>query len=200
MIEGEGINPMKFRSISVFTGVFLLAAGAFAQSAPNTRRQTQQDRIANGIDSGQLTTGETKSLENKQANLNREIHDDRQANGGKLTSQERTQVNRQQNYLSKQVYADKHNANTAKYGTGEVGQRRENQQDRIANGIRSGNLKPGEAAHMENREQGVNQQIRTDRQTNGGKLTAQQYKQVNRAQNRTGKAIYRNKHNNNRGY
>lgn len=191
---------MKFRSISVFTGVFLLAAGAFAQSAPNTRRQAQQDRIANGVDSGQLTTGETKSLENKQADLNREIHDDRQANGGKLTSQERTQVNRQQNYLSKQVYADKHNANTAKYGTGEVGQRRENQQDRIANGIRSGNLKPGEAAHMENREQGVNQQIRADRQANGGKLTAQQYKQVNRAQNRTSKAIYRDKHNNNSGY
>jgi len=191
---------MNFRSISLFTGVFLLTTGAFAQSAANSRRQTQQDRIANGVDSGQLTSGETKSLENKQSNLNREIHDDRQANGGKLTSQERSQVNRQENHLSKQIYSDKHNANAAKYGNGEVGQRRENQQDRIANGIRSGNLKPGEAAHMENREQGINQQVRADRQANGGKLTAQQAKQVNRAQNRTSKAIYNDKHNNKRGY
>lgn len=190
---------MKFRSISLLAGALLLTSGAFAQSN-TTRRQTQQDRIANGIDSGQLTAGEAKSLENKQSNLNREIRDDRNANGGKLTSAERAQVNSQQNKLSNQIYTDKHNAATAKYGSGAVGQRRENQQGRIANGIRSGNLNPGEAARMENRQQGINQQIRADRQANGGKLTAQQYKQVNRAQNRTSKAIYREKHNGRNGY
>ena len=191
---------MNFRSITLFAAAILLSTGALAQSTANTRRQAQQDRIANGVDSGQLTSGETKSLENKQSNLNREIRTDRQANGGKLTSQQRNQVNHQENHLSKQIYADKHNASAAKYGTGEVGQRRVNQQDRIANGIRSGNLKPGEAAHMENREQGINQQVRTDRQANGGKLTAQQDKQVNRAQNRTSKAINRDKHNGAQGY
>jgi hypothetical protein len=178
----------------------LLTAGAFAQSTANTRRQDQQDRIANGVQSGQLTAGETKSLEGKQANLNREIHADRKANGGSLTNAERTQINSQQNHLSNQIYKDKHNAATARYGNGEVGQRRENQQDRIANGIRSGSLKPGEVAKLENREQGVNQQIKADRQANGGHLNAQQAKQVNQAQNHASKAIYKDKHNDKTGF
>jgi hypothetical protein len=36
------------------------------------RKENQQDRIANGVQSGQLTAGETKNLENKEANLNKE--------------------------------------------------------------------------------------------------------------------------------
>src|ERR1700674_4859309 len=95
------------------------------------RKENQQDRIANGVKSGQLTPGETANLEKKEAAINKETRADRAANGGKLTSAEKTQVNQQQNQMSKQIYADKHNANTAHYGNNKVGQRRENQQDRI---------------------------------------------------------------------
>jgi hypothetical protein len=161
----------------------------------NERRENQQDRIANGVQSGQLTAGETKNLESREANVNREIKDDRAANGGKLTQQERQQVNRQQNNLSKSIYNDKHNANVAHYGDNKVGQRRENQQDRIANGIRNGSMTAGEAARTENREQGINQQIRADRAANGGKLTAQEKKQINKEQNGASRQIYRQKHN-----
>ena len=130
---------------------------ASAQSAPkegsvNDRRQDQQQRIGNGVQSGQLTAGETKSLEGREANVNREIHADRTANGGTFTQQERRQVNHQQNNLSKSIYADKHNANQAHFGNNEVGQRRENQQDRIANGIKSGSMTAGEnSSHREPR-------------------------------------------------
>lgn len=182
----------------IVTGIFLLAGAAFAQSDPATvhqRKENQQDRIANGVGSGQLTAGETKTLESKEANLNREVRDDRQANGGKLTAQEKAQVDSQQNHLSKQIYSDKHNANSAHFGDNEVGQRRENQQDRIAQGIRSGSLKPGETAHLENREQGINQQIHADRQANGGKLTGAEKAQINRQQNHVSRGIYRAKHN-----
>jgi len=72
------------------------------------RRENQQDRIAQGVKSGQLTAGETARLEHREARLNREIRTDRQANGGRLTRQERRQVNRQQNRLSRQIYRDKH--------------------------------------------------------------------------------------------
>ncbi len=105
------------------------------------RKENQQDRIANGVQSGQLTAGETANLEKKEAAINKETAADRAANGGKLTGAEKKQVNRQQNQVSKQIYADKHNANTAHYGNNKVGQRRENQQDRIAQGIKSGQLK-----------------------------------------------------------
>lgn len=166
------------------------------EGSVNDRRQDQQGRIANGVQSGQLTAGETKNLEGREANVNREIKDDRQADGGKLTTQERQQVNRQQNNVSKSIYSDKHNANTAHYGNNEVGQRRENQQDRIAQGIKSGQMTAGEAARTENREQGINQQVHADRQANGGKLTGQERRQVNREQNRTSRQINRQKHNN----
>jgi hypothetical protein len=166
------------------------------EGSVNDRRTDQQDRIANGVLSGQLTAGETKNLEGREANLNREIKDDRQADGGKLTTHERQQVNRQQNNMSKSIYQDKHNANTAHYGNNEVGQRRENQQDRIAQGIRSGQMTAGEAARTENREQGINQQIHADRQANGGKLTGGEKKQINKEQNGASRQIYRQKHNN----
>jgi hypothetical protein len=177
--------------------VLFLTGMAMAQSndpAVNQRRENQQDRIANGVQSGQLTAGETKSVEGQEANLNREIRDDRQANGGTLTQQEKQQVNNQQNGLSREIYNDKHNANSAHYGNNVVGQRRENQQDRIAQGIRSGSLNAGQTARLENREQGINQRIAADRQANGGKLTGQEKHQINRAQNRASRNIYRAKH------
>jgi hypothetical protein len=181
----------------------LATAPSFAQQpteqpkegSVNDRRQDQQQRIANGVQSGQLTAGETKRIETREANVNREIKADRQANGGKLTPQERRQVNRQQNNLSRSIYADKHNAAQAHYGNNEVGQRRENQQDRVAQGIRSGQMTAGEAARTENREQNINRSIAADRAANGGKLTAQERHNVNQRQNSVSRKIYRQKHN-----
>src|SRR5260370_25763645 len=95
------------------------------------RKENQQDRIANGVKSGELTAGETANLEKKEAAINKETRTDRAANGGKLTGAEKAQVNRQQNQMSKQIYADKHNANTAHYGNNKAGQPRENQHYRI---------------------------------------------------------------------
>lgn len=159
------------------------------------RKENQQDRVANGVKSGQLTAGETANLETKEAAINGETRADRAANGGKLTAAEKQQVNRQQNQLSKQIYNDKHNANTAQYGNNKVGQRRENQQDRIAQGVKSGQLTAGETAKLENQQKGINQQVKADRAANGGKLTTGEKKQINKEQNAASKNIYNKKHN-----
>jgi hypothetical protein len=159
------------------------------------RKENQQDRIANGVKSGQLTAGETANLEKKEAAINKETRADRAANGGKLTSAEKAQVNKQQNQMSKQIYADKHNANTAHYGNNKVGQRRENQQDRIAQGIKSGQLTPSETAKLEKQQQGINKQVAGDRKANGGTLNASQKKQINKEQNQASRNIYNKKHN-----
>jgi len=159
------------------------------------RKENQQDRIAQGVKSGQLTAGETSKLETKEAAINGETKADRAANGGKLTSAEKTQINGQQNQLSKQIYADKHNANTANPGNSKVGQRQENQQDRIAQGIKSGQLTAGETAKLENQQKGINQQVKADRAANGGKLTTGEKQQVNKEQNAASKNIYNKKHN-----
>ncbi len=159
------------------------------------RKENQQDRIANGVQSGQLTAGETSKLESKEAAINGETRADRAANGGKLTAAEKQQINKQQNQVSNQIYKDKHNANTAHYGNNEVGQRRENQQDRIAQGIKSGQLSAGETAKLENQQKGINQQVAADRAANGGKLTSGEKKQINHEQNGASKNIYNKKHN-----
>jgi UPF0716 family protein affecting phage T7 exclusion len=164
------------------------------------RKKNQQDRIANGVQSGQLTAGETKNLENKEANLNREERQMRGADNDNLTAADRAKLNRQQNRLSNQIYQDKHNANVAHYGNGQIGQRRENQQDRIAQGIRSGQLTPREAANLENKEQGLNREVSGMRQANGGKLSKADKQVVNQQQNKLSKQIYNKKHNGRTGY
>lgn len=199
---------MKRNCLMFLFGAAVLSSGmllAQTTTAPTTpvnpkngdqvgdRKENQQDRIAQGVKSGQLTAGETKNLEGRTANLNREIRTDRTANGGKLTAAERRQVNHQQNNLSKSIYADKHNAADQNY-KGQVGARQENQQDRIAQGIKSGNLSPAETARLENRQQGINQQVHADRAANGGKLTGGERKQINKQQNGSSRQIRRNKH------
>jgi hypothetical protein len=171
-----------------------------ASSTPNQpsiaqRKQNQQDRIANGVKSGQLTAGETANLENKEAAINGETRADRAADGGKLTGAQKQQINQQQNQLSKQIYNDKHNAATQNYGKSEVGQRQTNQQQRIAQGIKSGQLTAGETAKLENQQRGINQQVKADRAANGGKLTQGEKQQVNKEQNAASRNIYNKKHN-----
>jgi hypothetical protein len=173
------------------------STGTTSASNPPTiqqRKENQQDRIANGIQSGQLTAGETKNLETKEAGLNKEEHTMRADDNGKLTSADRSKLQNQQNHLSNQIYQDKHNAATAHYGNNQVGQRRENQQDRIANGVRNGQLTAGQTAKLENKEQGVNREVAGMRQANGGKLTNADKKVVNQQQNKVSKQIYNKKH------
>ena len=130
------------------TALAILALPVVAQTtnpAPVTgesiqdRKENQQDRIANGVKSGELTAGETANLEKKESNLNHEEKDMRSLDNGKLTSADKATLNQQQNKLSNQIYDDKHNAATQNIDPkSEVGERAENQQDRIAQGIKSG--------------------------------------------------------------
>lgn len=82
---------------------------ATAMNRINGRRYNQQGRIANGVASGQLTPGETRNLETREAHLNRSIHADRRANGGAPTPHEREQINRRQNHVSRDIARHKHN-------------------------------------------------------------------------------------------
>jgi hypothetical protein len=80
-----------------------------AMSRVNDRRGDQQQRIANGVSSGQLTPHEAQHLENQQAHINQQVQAERQANGGHLNQQERQQANHEQNHASQQIHNEKHN-------------------------------------------------------------------------------------------
>ena len=100
-------------SIAVGTMVVVFGAAATASRAEGPirqRKENQQQRIAQGVASGQLTAGEAARLKGREAGLNREVKAMRQANCGTLTPGDRAVINNQQSRLSGSIYRLKHNA------------------------------------------------------------------------------------------
>ena len=77
---------------------------------------------------------------------------------------------------------------------GEIHQRNENQQDRIAQGVKSGALTARETAKLEKKEVTLQAKTADMREDNGGRLTAKEKARVNRQQTRLSKDIYKQKH------
>jgi len=111
-------NHMKFFAAVLASALFIAPAAMFAQTPTpgthdyniNQRKVDQQDRIANGVKSGQLTAGETARLEHQEAGINKEERGMRAQDNGHLTSQDRKTIHAQQNQESRRIYRDKHNA------------------------------------------------------------------------------------------
>jgi len=76
-----------------------------------------------------------------------------------------------------------------------VAQRQLNQQKRIQQGVKSGELTKGEAKQLEKQQGRIQATKQYDKAENGGKLTAKDKAQLNRMQNRASRNIYRKKHN-----
>jgi hypothetical protein len=83
-----------------------------AFSRPGERAVNQQERVAQGVRSGQMTAGETRNIENREASIHNQAANDRAANGGHLTAQEHQEINQRQNNVSRSINNDKHNENT----------------------------------------------------------------------------------------
>jgi hypothetical protein len=75
----------------------------------NRREQDQQNRVANGIKSGQLTPREATRLEQRENRLVKNEKHDMARDHGHLTKKEQAQLNREANHVSKGIYRDKHN-------------------------------------------------------------------------------------------
>lgn len=188
-----------------------LTTGAFAQTAPtpstpvttpaqhphNAASETgrdvdQQQRIEQGLKSGQLSNGEARKLEAGESRIDKtEQHDLR---NGSLSASERAQIQRQQNRESKSIYGDKHNAtkgnpNSLKSNMEQANvQRNVNQERRLHNGVTNGSLANRELGRDEGKEGNVDRmESRRD--------TLRQTGRVQRADNRDSRAIYRSKHN-----
>jgi uncharacterized protein HemX len=74
-------------------------------------------------------------------------------------------------------------------------QRKDNQQDRISQGVRNGQLTPRETTHLERQESRINREEHYMRSQNHGRLTRQDRRILSRQQNRESHRIYRDKHN-----
>jgi len=112
-VNGGHPQMMAARSVDEYHAV----AARNAAAHPITERDrsaNQQQRIAQGVRSGQLTPHETANLENREGSINKQAAADRAANGGHLTQQEHQQINQRQNNVSRSINNDKHNAATDK--------------------------------------------------------------------------------------
>lgn len=77
----------------------------------------------------------------------------------------------------------------------QVNRRETRQQNRIANGVKNGQLSPGETRRLERGEQRLHNNEKRDMAKNNGHLTKQDQRQLNRESNRMSKRIYHDKHN-----
>lgn len=97
-------------SLAIFAGQAYAEQGA-RQHRPrdpgvNQRQHNQQQRIKQGVRSGELTKEETKDLRNQRNAIRQEEHAYKA--DGKLTREERKDLHQDMNALSKDIYQEKH--------------------------------------------------------------------------------------------
>lgn len=188
---------MKKLGLTVALGMILGLTGSLSAQTKsykhniNKRQARQQKRIEEGVENGQLTPKETQRLEKQEARISDLEAKDR-ASGGKLSPKERAELERRLNSESHRIYQQKHDAQGKDPQTG-INARQENQQDRIAQGINSGQLTPKEAARLEKQEARINQLEAKDR-ASGGKLTNKERAELEGLLNSESGRIYRQKH------
>jgi hypothetical protein len=192
---------MKTTSITFqLIAASLLTTAAWAQTPAEQDQQrdvNQQQRIEQGLKSGQLSTKEAGSLERQQQRIDKmEAHD---MKNGAITPAEQARLNAAQNRASNNIYADKHNGVTGNPNSASSQrmqadvQRNVNQQQRIQNGMDNGSLTNREAGKLERGQARVN-----GREANAaadGHVGAAEQRGIQRSENRQSGRIYRKKHN-----
>jgi hypothetical protein len=78
----------------------------------------------------------------------------------------------------------------------QINRREQNQQNRIANGIKNDKLTPRQTARLERGEQRLQNNEKKDMAKDNGHLTKQDQRQLNREANHMSKRIYKDKHSN----
>lgn len=100
-----------FKKIAAITLLSIFALPVLAGTPVlDNREDRQQQRIANGIESGALTAPEAARLERGEARLNRNEAQAKQ--DGTVTPRERARLQHEANHMSKRIYRQKHDAQT----------------------------------------------------------------------------------------
>lgn len=184
--------------------IAVVAGSAFAQSTPTPstteqqviqRQVNQQQRVENGLKDGSLTQREAGRIERKESQLDREIA--RDAKGG-ISAQEQARINRRENAISQDIEAARNNnarGNPANPGNQRLQadvQRNINQDQRIENGVKTGQLTNREVAGLERGQARVD--AKEARATRNGNVGAGEQRRIQRTENRQSRYIRNQKH------
>src|SRR5438309_5021582 len=188
---------MKFARTALAAALaFAFCGAAFSQAGTIQRDVNQQNRIEQGLKSGELTTREAAKLEREESRVERDQA--RAMQDGKLSPAEKARLAREQNRVSRDIYREKHDAQTGNPNSpssqrmqADV-QRNINQQQRIEQGVKSGSLTTRETANLEGGESRIDRA--EARAGADGKVSAKEQRRIQRRENRESARIYREKH------
>ncbi len=186
----------------VFIGVVasgLIGNTAFAQAVQEDQQRdvNQQERIEQGLQSGQLSTREAGQLERGQQQIDRTEARDLQ--NGSINAGEQARLNANENKESTAIYDDKHNGVTGNPNSASSQrmqadvQRNVNQQQRIANGINNGSLTNHEVGSLERGQAHVDR--REANAAANGHVGRGEQRSIQTAENRQSGRIFNKKHN-----
>lgn len=176
----------------------LIASPVFAQTAATEvqRDVNQQTRIESGLKSGQLNTAEAAKLEREQARISKA--EKNALRDGKLSKREERKIDHMQDAASADIRGQKHDAQTGNPTSASSQrmqadvQRNVNQQTRIENGIKSGELTNHEVAKLEKGEARI--EHKEAAAGKDGHVGAAEQRRIQRADNRESKRIHHQKH------
>jgi hypothetical protein len=183
----------------LFLSASLGAGAAYAQNVANdqARDVTQQQRIEQGLQSGQLSTKEAGSLERQEQHVDHMQAQD--LKNGSINPAEQARLNAAQNKVSSDIHADKTNgvkgnpnSASSERMQGDV-QRNVNQQERIKNGISNGSLTNKEAGSLERGQAHVDR--REANAARNGHVGAGEQNRIQHSENHQSNRIYNQKHN-----
>lgn len=184
-------------ALSIAT-LFAAAAAQAADPAPTVQRDVnQQQRIEQGLQSGQLTTREASKLEGEETHVEK-----MQANAlkdGHMSAGEKARIENAENHVSGDVARDKHNGRVGNPASASSQRmqadvaRNENQQKRIEQGMQSGTLTNREAARTERGEAHVTRS--EARAGANGHVGAAEQRRIQNRENVASNRIWRKKHN-----
>ena len=178
-------------------GLFSLAATAQTTGSEVQRDVNQQQRIEQGLKSGSLNTREASQLERGEARIDR-MESNAEKNG-KLSPAEKARIQRAQNQESRDINrlennAAKGNPNSASSQRMQADvQRNVNQEQRIEQGVKSGQLTNREVGKLENGQARVDRA--EARAGANGRVSANEQRRVQGDENQQSKRIYKDTHN-----
>ena len=176
--------------------LFSLAATAQTTGSEVQRDLNQQQRIEQGLKSGSLNTREASKLEAGEARIDR--MESNAEKDGKLSPAEKARIQRAQNQESRDI--NRLESNSAKGNPNSASSRRMqadvqrniNQQQRIEQGVKSGQLTNREVGKLESGQARVDRaEARAGADGHVGKGEQQR---IQNAENKQSKRIYKQKH------
>jgi hypothetical protein len=192
------MNLSKLTLVALATSVLSTAAWAQTTAEQDQQRDVnQQERIEQGLKSGELSTKEAGSLERDEQHVDRMEAKD--LKNGSISPAEQAKLNAAQNKTSNAIYNDKHNATTGNPNSASSQrmqtdvQRNVNQQQRIANGMNSGALTNKEAGSLERGQAHVDR--KEANAAANGHVGAGEQRRIQRSENHQSNRIYNKKHN-----